>query len=142
MRYESHSMPHQSLHFFLNLAVKSLKWESLNQTSPTAHHARTTPVPEATVHVPLPNMARVGFMHGSEAKRETDTALPISYEIIAVFQGVVLLCLTMLPEPIMAPMNWKCARVLRSLFFFFFCMKTVTKNCTAESCLKKWRIQL
>lgn len=71
-------------------------------------------------HVPLPNMARVGFMHGSEAKRETDTALPISYEIIAVFQGVVLLCLTMLPEPIMAPMNWKCARVLRSLFFFSF----------------------
>lgn len=80
---------------------------------PWKHHATAR---GHSPHVSLPNMAGVGSMHGSEAKRETDAALPISYEIIAVVQGVVLLCLTMLPEPIMAQMNRKRAGVLGFLF--------------------------
>lgn len=54
--------------------------------------------------------------HGSEAKRETAAALPISYEIMAAVHWVVLLCLTTLPEPIMAPMNRKRAGVQGFLF--------------------------
>lgn len=108
---------YQGLHLFLNLAVKSCRWETFYQTSPWTDNMSTTPLPEATVHMcHYPTWPVFGSTHGSEAKRETAAALPISYEIMAAVHWVVLLCLTTLPEPIMAPMNRKRAGVQGFLF--------------------------
>lgn len=103
--------------YFSTWQSKVCRWESFYQTSPWTDHMSTTPLPEATVHMcHYPTWPVFGSTHGSEAKRETAAALPISYEIMAAVHWVVLLCLTTLPEPIMAPMNRKRAGVQGFLF--------------------------
>lgn len=103
--------------FFSAWQSKVCRRESFYQTSPWTDHMSTTLLPEATVHMcHYPTWPVFGSTDGSEAKRETAAALPISYEIIAAGHWVVLLCLTTLPEPIMAPMNRKDAGVKGFLF--------------------------